>query len=195
MRHGTLTNLDQIVPVAIGGRQILLILYALVKIAEVFLVNRNLVQGSDCLGCALRCAGIIAGGRLDPALGLLRDRLLVGSFHGDLGLERLVTLLEVICGLLGFVLRSLQLNRFTPQTIPGSELGGRGRRTGLSVDGVASGGGLGITCFVFLLSSLVPVELALNSAEAIRTRANQVSFYVVQFILIKLQLCLGQVDF
>ena len=38
------------------------------------------------------------------------------------------------------------------------------------------------------------VELALNSAQAIGSGADQASFHVVQFVLIEFQLCLGQVD-
>ena len=54
--------------------------------------------------------------------------------------------------------------------------------------------GLGITGLVLLLGRLVTGELALNSAEAVRPGADQVSFYVFQFVLIEFQLRLGQVN-
>ena len=38
------------------------------------------------------------------------------------------------------------------------------------------------------------VELALNSAEAIRPGADQASFHVFQFVLVEFQLRFGQID-
>ena len=40
----------------------------------------------------------------------------------------------------------------------------------------------------------MPVELALNSAEAVGSGADQVSFYIFQFVLIEFQLRLGQIN-
>ena len=56
------------------------------------------------------------------------------------------------------------------------------------------GDGLRIICLVLLLRGLVPVELALNPAEAVGPGADQVSLDVIQFILIGFQFCLGQID-
>ena len=47
VRDGTLAHFDYVNPVAIRGREIVLILNAFVEIAEVFLVDGNLVQGSN----------------------------------------------------------------------------------------------------------------------------------------------------
>ena len=47
---------------------------------------------------------------------------------------------------------------------------------------------------VLLLGGFVTVELPLNPAEAIGSGADQVSLDVVQFVLIRFQLGLGQVD-
>ena len=57
-----------------------------------------------------------------------------------------------------------------------------------------AGTGLRIASLVLLLGGLMTVELALNSAEAVSSGADQVAFYVLQFVLVEFQLCLGQVD-
>ena len=56
------------------------------------------------------------------------------------------------------------------------------------------GARLRIAGLVLLLGSLVTVELALNPAEAVSPGTDQLTFDVVQFILVEFQLCLEQVD-
>ena len=54
--------------------------------------------------------------------------------------------------------------------------------------------GLWVVGVVLFLGRLVAIELALNSAEPVGSGANQVSFYIFQFILIQFQLRLGQIN-
>ena len=60
MQNGALPAFDHINPVAVSAGEIVLILNAFVEIAEVFLVDGNLVQGRNRLGRAARRTAIVA---------------------------------------------------------------------------------------------------------------------------------------
>jgi hypothetical protein len=77
-----------------------------------------------------------------------------------------------------------------PQSIPGRELREAGQVGRLCI----AGSRLGMSGLELVLGSFVKAELALDSAEAVGSGADQVSLYIFEIILIQLQLGFGQVN-
>ena len=195
VRNGALADFDHVNPVAVRGRQIVLVLNALVEIAEVFLVDGNLVQGSDRLGRAARsnCASLPAVASI-PLLACCAIASLLETSMATWACSASWLCLSLLPACLASSNACCNCALLAAQSVPGGELGDGRKMNRLEGCCWHCRAGLGIVGLVLLLGRLMTVELALNSAEAVRPGADQVSLYVFQFVLVEFQLRLGQID-
>ncbi len=175
VQQGLLADFHQIDPVPVGASEIVLVLNALIEIGQIFLIDANAVQGSNCRCGAFRGTRAARRRRFGLALGLLGNRLLAWCFRGYLLLQNIMSLFESGAGLLGLVQRLLHLPGLIPQPVPGGELGDA---SPVSRPRIVVAGGRGMIGLELVLGSLVMGELALNSAEAVGSGADQVTLCV-----------------
>src|SRR4029077_7566203 len=152
--------------------------------------RRNRAAGLGRDGCICRHRRLsltfvlLCGGLLCRRL--LLDSQLGGLFGFDLLSQCIVGLSQHFCIVKGLIARWLQLLPLVTQGPPSNKLSPQVARKIIYVRVI--GGSLRMTCFEGMLVSLVPVELALGSAQAIGAGTEQVVFRVLQIILIKLKL-------